>query len=81
VAGSKIDYVEGMAKFVSPNSVSVEGKEYSAKHILIASGATPAKDNFEGSELCMDSEGFFQMTALPESVVVLGGGYIAVELG
>jgi glutathione reductase (NADPH) len=81
VAGSNVDYVRGMAKFVSPTSIQVEGKEYSAKHILIASGATPAKDNFEGSELCMNSDGFFEMNTLPESVVVLGGGYIAVELG
>jgi glutathione reductase (NADPH) len=81
VAGSGIDYVEGMAKFTSANSVEVEGKEYTAKHILIASGATPARDNFKGSELCIDSNGFFEMTSLPESVVVLGGGYIAVELG
>lgn len=35
---------------------------------------------FEGADLCMDSDGFFQMETLPERMVVIGGGYIGVEL-
>lgn len=53
---------------------------FTAEHILIASGSEPRGGNFEGADLCLSSDDFFSMTELPESIVVLGGGYIGVEL-
>lgn len=76
-----LDYVEGMASFKDSKTVVVGGKEITAHKILIASGSYPGHGEFEGHEHCMDSNDFFAMESLPESVVVLGGGYIAVELG
>jgi len=78
--GSRVDYVEGTATFESDYVVECEGKRYSADHILIASGSTPAPGGFEGSEFCMNSNDFFEMTELPKSIICVGGGYIGVEL-
>ena len=53
---------------------------FTADHICITSGSEAQAGSFLGAELCMDSNDFFTMEELPESVAVLGGGYIAVEL-
>ena len=75
-----IKYVEGTASFVDGNTVECEGKQYRAKHILIASGSYPTSPGFPGSEHCMNSDDFFEMTELPQTMAVIGGGYIGVEL-
>ena len=82
LGNSQVEYVEGFAQFTAPNKVQVKGtdKVFTSDHILIASGSQPHPGSFEGAELCMDSNDFFAMEELPESVVVLGGGYIGVEL-
>ena len=55
-------------------------ERYSAEHILIASGSYPEEGSFEGKEHCINSDGIFAMEELPKSMVVLGGGYIAIEI-
>jgi glutathione reductase (NADPH) len=77
---SGVTYVEGTAKFVDKKIVEVEGKRYTGKTIMIASGSTPQIGGFEGIEHCMSSDGFFTMEELPESCAVIGGGYIGIEL-
>ena len=75
-----IRYVEGTASFVSDKVVKVGEELFEGEHVLIASGSTPEEGAFEGSDLCMNSDDFFTMTELPEKMVVVGGGYIGVEL-
>ena len=62
-----------------PNEVAVAGKIVSAKYILLAVGGWPWLPAFEGSELAISSNDIFALESLPESMVVIGGGYIAVE--
>ena len=80
LANSKVTYVEGTAKFVSDHIVEVEGKQYIAEHILIASGSWADVGKFPGSQYCMTSDGFFEMNELPKSIICIGGGYIGVEM-
>ena len=60
--------------------IKVGDKLFTGEHILIASGSMPEAGTFPGSEHCFDSDGFFEMEVLPEKCVVIGGGYIGVEL-
>ena len=53
---------------------------FTAEHIMIASGSAPEAGTFVGSDLCINSDDFFAMEELPEKMVVIGGGYIGVEL-
>jgi glutathione reductase (NADPH) len=76
---SQVDYIPGTAKFVSDHVIEVEGKRYAADHILIASGSYPVAEGFPGSEFCITSDGFFEMSELPKRMVCIGGGYIGVE--
>ena len=55
-------------------------QRFSADHILIASGSYPDHGGFEGHELCMSSDDIFTMEELPQSMVVIGGGYIGIEM-
>ncbi|MFN6006500.1 MAG: glutathione-disulfide reductase [Paracoccaceae bacterium] len=55
------------------------GQEFSAKHILIATGGRPFVPEFPGSELAVTSNEMFHLDALPKRALVVGGGYIASE--
>jgi glutathione reductase (NADPH) len=55
------------------------GQEFSAKHILIATGGRPFVPAFPGSELAVTSNEMFHLDALPKRALVVGGGYIASE--
>ena len=47
---------------------------------MIASGSAPFKENNKGFEHCMDSDDFFEMKELPKRMVIIGSGFVAVEL-
>jgi glutathione reductase (NADPH) len=47
---------------------------------LIAAGGEPEAGSFPGAELCMNSNDVFDLETLPESISVIGGGYIGIEL-
>ena len=50
------------------------------KNVMIATGGRPRDGGFPGSEHCIDSDGFFELEQQPKKTVVLGAGYIAVEM-
>lgn len=77
---SGIDRIQGHASFVNQNTVEVNGEQYTAEHIVIATGGKPIVPGVPGAELGITSDGFFQLTEQPERVAVIGGGYIGVEL-
>lgn len=75
-----VDLIEGRAHFVDSHTVSVNGELIRAKHIVIATGAHPNIPTIPGAELGGSSDDVFAWEQLPESVAILGAGYIAVEL-
>lgn len=77
---NQIDYVHGFAHFINQNTVEVDGQLFTADHILIATGTEPSIPNIAGAEYGMDSNGFFDLKVQPKTVVIVGSGYIAVEL-
>jgi glutathione reductase (NADPH) len=78
---SNVDYYRGTGSFVSPRVVKTsEGVLLKADHIMIASGSYPAIAQIKGGEYCINSDHIFTMEELPKSMIVLGGGYIAIEM-
>ncbi len=71
--------LNGWAKIVGENAVEVNGKIYRAERILIATGGTPYVPDFPGSQLAMVSDDAFHLESLPQSILIVGGGYIALE--
>ena len=76
-AGVKI--LRGRAVILGPHAVSVDGKRYTAQHILVATGSWPQKPDIPGAELAITSNEAFHLEKLPQRALVVGGGYIAVE--
>ncbi|WP_076925401.1 glutathione-disulfide reductase [Pseudoalteromonas sp. EB27] len=80
LASNGVTVIKGFAKFVDNKTVEVNGKHYTADHILIAVGGRPSIPHIEGAEHGIDSNGFFELKEQPKRVAVIGAGYIAVEL-
>ncbi|MYH69937.1 MAG: glutathione-disulfide reductase [Gammaproteobacteria bacterium] len=69
----------GRAVIEGPNTVRVNGESLSARRILVATGGWPHIPNIPGREHVISSNEAFFLDTLPASVVIVGGGYIAVE--
>ncbi len=80
LSDSNIDLIQGSAKFINNNTLEVAGKTYTADHIVIAPGGYPLVPEIPGKELGITSDGFFALKKQPKRVVIVGSGYIAVEL-
>jgi len=76
-----ITHVRGHARFIDATTIEVNGGHYSADHIVVATGSQPIVPPLPGAELGITSDGFFALQEQPRQVAVIGGGYIAVELG
>ncbi|MAW23142.1 MAG: glutathione-disulfide reductase [Cellvibrionales bacterium TMED47] len=71
--------IQGRAKIEAPQRISINGQQYSAKRILIATGGWPHIPDIPGKELAVSSNEIFSLAELPKRAVIVGGGYIAVE--
>ncbi|ODV63160.1 glutathione-disulfide reductase GLR1 [Ascoidea rubescens DSM 1968] len=85
LAKEKVDFIYGYATFDKGGKVVVkthtDSKTFTADRILIATGGSPVHPpDIPGAELGIDSDGFFKLEKLPSKVVIVGAGYIAVEL-
>jgi glutathione reductase (NADPH) len=81
LAASKVDLVRGYARLTGPNSLETGGRTITAQHLVIATGGRPMIPVIPGAELGITSDDFFELPARPPRVVIVGSGYVAVELG
>lgn len=77
---NNVDVIQGYAKLIDKNTVQIGDKKVTAEHILIATGGQPMIPEIPGKEHIIDSDGFFALSKQPKKVVVVGAGYIAVEI-
>ena len=76
---SKVALLRGRATVADPHAVEFGGKRITAQAILVATGGWPVKPDIPGAELAITSNEAFELPELPRRVLVVGGGYIAVE--
>jgi glutathione reductase (NADPH) len=79
--GAGVDLVKGRARLVAPHTVEVDGTLCSAERILIATGGNAIVPDIPGREHALTSNAVFSLGELPESMMMVGAGYIALELG
>lgn len=79
LTGSKVEVMHGAARLVDAHTVRVNGKQVTAEHILVATGGTPFTPQIPGIEHAITSNEVFDLPQLPRRVLIVGGGYIAVE--
>ncbi|CAM2737182.1 NADPH-glutathione reductase [Pseudomonas gessardii] len=79
LVNSGVTLHEGHARLTGPHEVEINGQRFTAKHILIATGGWPQIPEIPGHEHAIGSNEAFFLKELPKRVLVVGGGYIAVE--
>ncbi|MCL7464372.1 glutathione-disulfide reductase [Phaeovulum sp. NW3] len=80
LTGAGVTVHDCRATLVGPHTVELaDGRQVTAKHILIATGGRPFVPDLPGADLVMTSNEIFLMDALPRSVLIVGGGFIACE--
>ena len=81
LSNNHVEYFEGFGHFIAPHQVQIgDGTILEAEHILIATGDKPLMPSFPGIEYCGTSDSFWNLESLPARSLVIGGGYIAVEM-
>lgn len=70
---------EGRGCIVGPNTVEVAGRRFTARNILIATGGRPVLPPLAGAEHAITSDEALELDRLPDRMIIIGGGYIAVE--
>ena len=85
---NKVTYLKGFGSFISDKKISVKGedgknKEVEAKNIIIATGseAMPMPNVEFDEETIVSSTGALSLKAVPKNLVIVGGGYIGLEMG
>jgi dihydrolipoamide dehydrogenase len=80
---NKVTWLKGAAAFINPHEVTVDGKTYGAKHIVIATGSesVPLKGVAVDEAKIVTSTGALELDAVPQHLVVIGAGVIGLELG
>jgi len=80
---NKVEWLKGHAKFTAKDAIDVGGKAYKAKHFVIATGSsvTPLPGVEIDHQQILDSTSALELGAVPETMVVIGGGVIGLELG
>lgn len=76
---SGVEVVHGEARFVAPRTIEVDGREYSAMKIIVATGSRPASLPIPGAELTVNSDFMLSTRELPQSIAIIGGGVIGME--
>jgi len=79
LGGVDAEIIDGRGSIVDAHTVAVGEQQFSAEKILIATGGWPHIPEFPGSEYAISSNEVFDLEHFPQRLVVVGGGYIAVE--
>jgi glutathione reductase (NADPH) len=74
-----VTIIEDRATLIDAHTVAIGSRQYTAKYILIATGSWPAVPKVPGVEHAITSNEAFFLEQLPERVILVGGGYVAVE--
>ncbi len=80
---NKVTWLKGTARIIAPGLVDVDGTEYAAKNIVIATGSesVPLPGVDVDEKQIVTSTGGLELDRVPERLAVIGGGYIGLELG
>ena len=76
-----VEVVKGRAKLKSPREIDVDGRTIETKKVIIATGSSLAAPDVPGlNEAAMTTDDILEMTAVPKSILIIGAGYIEVEM-
>lgn len=74
-----VEVVAGFGRLENANTLEVEGRRLTARRVILATGSQPALPPIPGAQDALTSDGVLSLTALPASLVIVGGGVIGME--
>lgn len=77
--GAGVEIIDGHARVTGTHQVEVNGQQFTAERILLATGSRPALPDLPGKEYLLSSDQIFDLEQLPKNMLIVGGGYIATE--
>lgn len=77
--GTGVETINGRATIVDAHTVEIDGNQFTAEKLLVATGGWPSVPEIPGKEHVISSNEAFFLESLPEKIIIVGGGYIAVE--
>ncbi|ELQ76353.1 Pyridine nucleotide-disulfide oxidoreductase [Trachipleistophora hominis] len=80
LGNSNVEIIRGYARVISAGEVEVNGQVYKGTYILLASGSKPKALKIKGAEFVRYSDDFFYLTSIPKKTVIIGSGYISLEI-
>ena len=80
---NKVEWLKGHGRFIDANTIDVGGTAYKAKNVIIATGSSvmPLPGVTIDNEVVLDSTSALELAKVPDTMVVVGGGVIGLELG
>lgn len=79
LASSGVEVIPGRGTIIDPHTVEVRGRRYTTERILVSTGGWPFVPEIPGAGLGITSNEALDLTTVPEHIIIVGGGYIAVE--
>jgi len=79
LADAGVEVLQGRGRLLDRNTVEVGERRITAERILIAVGGRPSRLDIPGAELAIVSDDAFDLPEFPDRILIVGGGYIAVE--
>jgi dihydrolipoamide dehydrogenase len=76
----KVEFVSGKGVFKNSQSIAVDDQLYPFDHCILATGSRPIQP-FQNNSHLIDSTGALDLESVPEKLLVVGGGYIGLEMG
>ena len=76
----KVEFVSGKGKFKDSQTIEINDKLYPFDHCILATGSRPIQP-FQNDSNLIDSTGALDLESVPEKLLVIGGGYIGLEMG
>ena len=80
LADTGVDILRGQVEFAGAHTLKLNDRKITAQYVLIAVGSRPKLPDIEGIDYALDSRDVFDLESLPKSLLIVGGGYIGVEL-
>ena len=76
----KVEFVSAKGNFKDSNTIEANGKLYSFDHCILATGSRPSQP-FKNNSQLIDSTDALELKSIPKRLLVVGGGYIGLEMG
>ncbi|ELA46832.1 hypothetical protein VCUG_01676 [Vavraia culicis subsp. floridensis] len=80
LGSNNVEVINGYARVIAAGKVEVNGRVHDGTHILLASGSKPKTLEIKGKEFVKYSDDFFYLKSIPKKTVIIGSGYISLEI-